>query len=328
MVALIARRLVNSIAILMLSTFVVFVLIALAGDPLGEMRDRQPPIPENVIHAEEVRLGLDQPVVTRYFRWLGGVVQGDFGPSVKPNQNIGTELAPRVSVTLRLVTAAIAIALVLALVAGTIAALFRNRLADHLISTSAFVLIALPSFWLAVLLKQLGIAINKASGFRVFFTVGDVSVPAPQQWLALIGDMAGHMILPTIVLTMIHYASWSRYQRTAIVESLSSEHVRFAVLRGLSRGRIIGSHVVRPALIPIVTVVALDLPALFSGAVITETVFQWRGMGGFLLESVANRDANAVMAWLLIAAVAVVFFNLLADIVYAIIDPRIRYGHA
>ncbi|CDP51833.1 ABC transporter permease [Paradevosia shaoguanensis] len=328
MLALIARRLANSIAILMLSTFVVFVLIALAGDPLGEMRDRQPPVPENVIHAEEVRLGLDQPVVTRYFRWLGGVVQGDFGPSVKPNQNIGAELAPRVSVTLRLVTVAIVIALVLALIAGTVAALFRNRWADHLISTSAFVLIALPSFWLAVLLKQLGIAINKASGYRVFFTVGDVSVPAPQDWLALIGDMAGHMILPTIVLTMIHYASWSRYQRTAIVESLSSEHVRFAVLRGLSRRRIIGSHVVRPALIPIVTVVALDLPALFSGAVITETVFQWRGMGGFLLESVANRDANAVMAWLLIAAVAVVFFNLLADIVYAIIDPRIRYGHA
>src|SRR5690606_12879506 len=113
----------------------------------------------------------------------------------------------------------------------------------HLISTSAFILIALPSFWLAVLLKQLGIAFNKASGARVFFTVGDVSVPAPAEWLALMADMAGHLILPTIVLTMIHYASWSRYQRTAVVESLSSDHVRFAVLRRLSRGRIIRSHV-------------------------------------------------------------------------------------
>lgn len=328
MLALIGRRLLNSLLILLISTFVVFSLVALAGDPLGELRDRQPPVSEAIIHAEEVRLGLDQPIPTRYVRWLTGVMQGDFGPSVKPNQNIGAELAPRVMVTLRLVTVAIAIAALLALIAGTVAALYRNRVADHLISTSAFVLIALPSFWLAVLLKQLGIAINKTANFRVFFTVGDVSVPAPSEWLPLMGDMAGHLILPTIVLTMIHYASWSRYQRTAIIESLSSDHVRFAVLRGLSRGRIVRSHVVRPALIPIVTVIALDLPALFSGAVITETVFQWRGMGGFLLESIANRDANAVMAWLLIAAVAVVLFNLLADIVYALIDPRVRYGNA
>jgi peptide/nickel transport system permease protein len=306
----------------------VFSLVALAGDPLGDLRDRQPPVPASVIHAEEVRLGLDQPVPVRYVRWLGGIFHGDFGPSVQPNQNIGAELAPRVWVTLRLVSVAIVIATVLALIAGTLAALYRNRLADHVISTSAFILIALPSFWLAVLLKQLGIAINKASGHRVFFTVGDVSIPAPADWLALSGDMAAHLILPTIVLTMIHFASWSRYQRTAVVESLSSDHVRYAVLRGLSRWRIIGAHVVRPALIPIVTVVALDLPALFSGAVITETVFQWRGMGGFLLESIANRDANAVMAWLLVAAVAVVFFNLLADIVYGLIDPRVRYGQA
>ncbi|KRA98010.1 ABC transporter permease [Devosia sp. Root685] len=328
MLALIGQRLVNSLAILLVSTFVVFTLVALAGDPLGELRDRQPPVPDNVIAAEEARLGLDQPIPLRYVTWLTGVVQGDFGPSVKPNQNIGAELAPRVGVTLRLVTTAIVIATLLALIAGTVAALYRNRIADHLISTSAFILIALPSFWLAVLLKQGGIALNKAANARILFTIGDVSVPAPKDFLPLMLDMAGHLILPTIVLTMIHFASWSRYQRTAVVESLSSDHVRFAVLRGLSRNRIVGAHVMRPALIPIVTVVALDLPALLSGAVITETVFQWRGMGGFLLESIANRDANAVMAWLLVAAAAVVFFNLLADIVYAIVDPRVRYGQA
>ncbi len=328
MLALIGRRLINSLAILLVSTFVVFTLVALAGDPLGELRDRQPPVPDNVIAAEEARLGLDQPIPVRYVTWLAGVMQGDFGPSVKPNQNIGAELAPRVNVTLRLVTTAIVIATVLALIAGTIAALYRNRVADHLISTSAFILIALPSFWLAILLKQGGIVLNRAANTRILFTVGDVSVPAPQEFLPLVLNMAGHLILPTIVLTMIHFASWSRYQRTAVIESLSSDHVRFAVLRGLSRNRIVGAHVVRPALIPIVTVVALDLPALLSGVVITETVFQWRGMGGFLLESIANRDANAVMAWLLIAALAVVLFNLLADIIYAAIDPRVRYGQA
>jgi len=328
MLTLIARRLLNSVLILLVSTMLVFSLIALAGNPLGELLDRQPPVPDSVIQAEEARLGLDQPIAVRYLRWLGGVVQGDFGPSVKPNQDIGRQLAPRILVTLRLVTVAIVFATLLALVAGTLAALYRDRFADHLISTSAFILIALPSFWLAVLLKQLGIAINRASGYRVFFTIGDVSIPAPQGFLALAADMAGHLVLPTIALTMVHYASWSRYQRTAVVESLSSDHVRFAVLRGLPRGRIIRAHVIRPALIPIVTVVALDLPALFSGAIITEPVFQWRGMGGFLLESIANRDANAVMAWLLVAAVAVVLFNLLADISYAFIDPRVRHGDA
>ncbi|WP_176084734.1 ABC transporter permease [Martelella sp. HB161492] len=328
MLVLIGSRLLNSLLILIASTFVVFCLVAMAGDPLGELRDQQPPVSEAVIHAEEVRLGLDQPIPTRYLRWVTGVLHGDFGPSVKPNQNIGQELAPRVWVTLRLVMTSIVIASLLALVAGTIAALYRNRAADHVISTSAFILIALPSFWLAVLLKQLGIAFNKAAHARIFYTVGDVSVPAPTQLLPLLANMAGHLILPTIVLTMIHFASWSRYQRASVVDSLSSDHVRFAVLRGLSRRRIVATHVIRPALIPIVTVIALDLPALFSGAIITETVFQWRGMGGFLLESIANRDANAVMAWLLVAAFAVVLFNLLADIIYALIDPRVRYGQA
>lgn len=328
MFALIGTRLVNSAFILLLSTIVVFTLVSLAGDPLGELRDRQPPVPEAAIKAEEVRLGLDQPIPIRYVRWLSGVVQGDFGPSVMPNQNIGNELGPRILVTLRLVVSAIVLAAVMALIAGTFAALYRNRVADHVISTSAFILIALPSFWLAVLLKQGGIVINKASNSRVFYTVGDISIPAPTEFFPLIINMAGHLILPTIVLTLIHFASWSRYQRTAVVDVLSSDHVRFAVLRGLTRRRIVTSHVIRPSLIPIVTVIALDLPALFSGVVITETVFVWRGMGGFLLESIANRDANAVMAWLLIAAFAVVLFNLLADVAYAVIDPRVRYGNA
>ncbi|MGZ9811672.1 ABC transporter permease [Pseudoroseicyclus sp. H15] len=326
MTGLILRRLANSAGILLASTFMVFLLVAMAGDPLADLKDRQPPVSEAVIQAEEQRLGLDHPPVERYAIWLSGLVRGDFGPSVLPNRDIGAELLPRVGVTLRLVVTAIVIAFGLALIAGTLAALFRNRWFDHLISGSAFILIALPSFWLAVLLKQGGIAANRAAQARIFYTVGDVSVPAPSGFWPLLLDMAGHLVLPTIVLTLIHYASWSRYQRTSVVESLGSDHARFAVLRGLSRRRIIGAHVVRPSLIPIVTVVALDLPALLSGVVITETVFQWRGMGGFLIESIGNRDANAVMAWLLIAATAVVLFNLVADLVYALIDPRVRYG--
>ncbi|MCX4471517.1 ABC transporter permease [Micromonospora sp. NBC_01655] len=326
MVQLIFRRLASAVLVLLLASIVIFTVISVSGDPLAELRDRQPPVPGSVIAAEEARLGLTDPLPVRYLSWLQGLVTGDFGPSTIATRDIGVELGSRVGVTLRLVILAIIIALVLSLLAGTVSALHQRRWPDLILTPSAFILLALPSFWLAVLLKQWGIAFNNATGYQTFYTVGAVSVPAPREFLPLVADIAGHMVLPTIVLALTHFATWSRYQRAAVAEGLAGDHVRFAVLKGLSRRRIIGSYVVRPALIPIVTIVALDLPVVFSGAVITETVFQWRGMGGFLLESIALRDTNAVLAWLLIAATAVVLFNLIADILYGLVDPRVRYA--
>lgn len=328
MLRLIMRRLASAVLVLLLASVVIFTVISVSGDPLAELRDRQPPVPESVITAEEERLGLHQPLPVRYLHWLGGVLTGDFGPSTIATRDIGAELGSRVGVTLRLVLVAIVLALALSLLAGTVSALHQRRWPDLLMTPAAFVLLALPSFWLAVLLKQWGIGLNDLTGYQIFYTVGAVSVPAPESLLPLVGDIAGHLVLPTIVLALVHFATWSRYQRAAVAEGLAGDHVRFAVLKGLSRRRIVRSYVVRPALIPIVTIVALDLPVVFSGAVITETVFQWRGMGGFLLESIALRDTNAVLAWLLIAATAVVVFNLLADILYGLVDPRVRYARS
>ncbi|SCE99052.1 peptide/nickel transport system permease protein [Micromonospora viridifaciens] len=325
MLRLILRRLASAVLVLLLASIVIFTVISVSGDPLAELRDRQPPVPESVIAAEEARLGLNDPLPVRYLTWLSGVVTGNFGPSTIATRNIGAELGTRVGVTLRLVLLAIVLALVLSLIAGTVSALHQRRWPDLLMTPAAFVLLALPSFWLAVLLKQWGIGLNNLTGYQLFYTVGEASVPRPAG-LALVADIGGHLVLPTIVLALVHFATWSRYQRTAVAEALAGDHVRFAVLKGLTRRRIIRSYVVRPALIPIVTIVALDLPVVFSGAVITETVFQWRGMGGFLLESIALRDTNAVLAWLLIAATAVVVFNLLADILYGLVDPRVRYA--
>ncbi|GAA1315872.1 ABC transporter permease [Leucobacter albus] len=324
MIGTILRRLGSAVMVLFLSTMVIFIIVGVSGDPLAELRDRQPPVSESVIAAEEQRLGLDLPITQRYVDWLGGLFRGDFGPSVQPARDIGVELGSRIGVTLQLVSTAVIIAIVLAALAGTISALRQRRWPDVFLTPTAFVLLALPSFWLAVLLKQWGIGINEATGYQVFATVGATSIPAPTEPLAAFLDTAAHMVLPTIVLILVHYAVWSRYQRTAVVESLGSDHVRFAVLRGLPRRTVVWSYVVRPSLVPIVTIVALDLPALFSGAVITETVFQWRGMGVFLLESITLRDTNAVMAWLLVAATAVVLFNLIADLLYLVLDPRVR----
>lgn len=322
---LILRRLASAILVLVLSSMIIFVVVSISGDPLAELRDRQPPVPESVIQAEEDRLGLDQPLPQRYLTWITGLFAGDLGPSTVATKDIGAELSTRLGTTLQLVVVAVVAALVLALLAGTVSALYQRRMPDNLITPTAFILLALPSFWLAVLLKQWGIGLNNLTGNQIFYTVGAQSVPRPEGFLAATLDTAAHMVLPTIVLLLLHFATWSRYQRTAVAESLASDHVQFAVLKGLSRRRIVGNYVVRPALIPIITIVALDLPVLFSGAVITETVFQWRGMGNFLLESITLRDTNAVLAWLLIAATAVVVFNLVADILYAIIDPRVRY---
>lgn len=326
MAVMILRRLLSAVGVLILASIVIFLVIAVSGDPLAELRDRQPPVPVTVIQAEEARLGLDRPLHERYLSWISGLVQGDLGPSTIANRDIGAELGSRIGVTLRLVSVAVAIALVLAVLAGTVSALRQRRFPDVVLTPATFVMLALPSFWMAVLFKQWGIFFNQKVGYSVFATVGANSVPPPRGLIPFLLDSAAHLVLPTLVLTLVHFATWSRYQRTAIAESLASDHVRFAVLKGLSRRRIVRSYVVRPALIPIITIVALDLPVLLSGAVITETVFQWRGMGGFLLESITLRDSNAVLAWLLIAAFAVVVFNLIADILYAVVDPRVRYG--
>ena len=325
MLGMILRRFVSALLVLLSSTVLIFVIVAVSGDPLAELRDRQPPVSASVIALEESRLGLDLPLAQRYLEWLFGLFRGDFGPSIQPARDIGADLGSRIGVSLQLVSVAIVIALVLAILAGTVSALRQRRWPDVFLTPTAFLVLALPSFWLAVLLKQWGIGINEATGLRIFATIGASSIPAPTDPLAAVLDLATHMVLPTIVLILVHYAVWSRYQRTAVAESLGSDHVRFAVLKGLPRRTIIWSYVVRPALVPIVTIVALDLPALFSGAVIVETVFQWRGMGVYLLESITLRDTNAVMGWLLIAAIAVVVFNFIADMLYLVLDPRVRY---
>lgn len=319
------RRLGMAIPILLISTFVTFIAVAASGDPLAELRERQPPVPEASIQAEERRLGLDNPILLRYWLWLTGLLRGDFGASVNPTADIGAELATRVGVTFRFVIVAILIAVILAVITGALAAIRQGGVFDAATSATAFFFLSVPSFWLAVMLKQGGIGFNDAIGHRVIFTVGAESVPrAPAGWPWIL-DVAGHLILPTISLALISYAAWSRFQRVAMIEVLDSDYVRLATAKGLPRRTVLRKYALRNALIPLVTVVAMDFTAVLSGAVISETVFQWRGMGDYLLTSIATRDVNAVMGWMLIAAIAVVAFNFIADLLYGVLDPRITH---
>jgi peptide/nickel transport system permease protein len=325
MLAYAIRRVAASIPVILAATFVVFMLVSLTGNPVDRLRLLDPPPPPEVLKAEEHRLFVDQSLLTRYWLWLSGLPHGDFGPSVDQYLKIGPEVFSRFAVTFRLVLLAMLVALVLAVVVGVVSAVKQYTVIDYTSTFFGFLFLAMPAFWLAVLLKEGGVFANNNLGGTVFYTVGESSVVVEGGFLAKFADGVGHMILPTIALTLISFASWSRYQRASMLEVLNSDYVRLARAKGLRWRKVMTRHALRTALIPLVTITALDLANIIGGAVVTETVFQWRGAGRLLLDAIRARDVHVVMAWLLVASTAVVLFNLLADLLYAKLDPRIRY---
>lgn len=326
MLPYVVRRVLIAIPVTLVATFVTFLLVAFSGDPLAELKTRNPRPPASTIRIAEHRLWLDQPVLQRYWHWLRSVfTQGYFGPSVQANVNIRHELLSRLGVTFRLVALAMLLAALLAVVVGVIGAVRQYSTVDYVTTFSGFLFLSLPVFWLALLLKQGGISLNKHVGSTVIYTIGDHSIGLHTSAWGHVKDVLGHMVLPTITLALISFAAWSRFNRASMLEVLNSDYVRLARAKGLSGRRVLVRHALRTALIPLVTVMALDLAAILSGAIVTETVFQWHGMGDFLLQSIRYRDAFSVTGWLLVIAIIVILFNLVADILYAVLDPRIRY---
>lgn len=326
MLAYAVRRVLASVPILILATFMVFVMVSLAGDPLSPLKERNPQPPPRTFELEIARLHLDEPLLTRYWHWITGVVRGDFGPSVLSTMDIGTELLDRFLVTFRLIAVAMLVAVVLAVLVGAVSAVKQYSRTDYTFTFFGFLFLAMPSFWFAILLKEAGVGFNTAVGSQVLFTIGDSSVYVQGGVWARLTDILGHMILPTISLALLSFAAWSRFQRAAMLEVLNSDYVRLARAKGLRRGAVMTRHALRTALIPLTTVTALDLGAIIAGAIVTENVFQWRGAGSFLFEAIQRDDVYAVSGWLLISATFVILFNLAADLLYAVLDPRIRYG--
>ncbi|MGH3769905.1 MAG: ABC transporter permease [Pseudonocardiaceae bacterium] len=326
MLAYAVRRILVSVPILLLATFVVFVMVSLSGDPLSQLKTRNPPPPPRTLQLEAHRLHLDDPLLARYWQWITGVIHGDFGPSVQSTQVIGPELAHRFLVTFRLIGLAMLLALVLAVLVGVLSAVKQYSATDYTFTFFGFLFLAMPSFWLAILLKEAGISFNDTIGDQVLFTIGERSVYLEGGTWTSIVDILGHMILPTISLALLSFAAWSRFQRASMLEVLGSDYVRLARAKGLRRTTVTIKHALRTALIPLVTVTALDLGAIISGAIVTENVYQWHGAGSYLLESIQHDDVYAVAGWLLVSATFVILFNLAADLLYAVLDPRIRYA--
>lgn len=323
MVPFIIRRLAIAVVVLIVSTFVTFVMVANSGDPLGTLTQRQPPPPKATINAMRDQLHLNDPIPVRYWYWLRNAVQGNFGKDIH-NNAVAPDLFSRLGVTARLVFIAMIVAVILAIISGVVSAVKQYSITDYTTTFLGFVFISLPTFWLAGLLKDVAIRINIDTGSQIFSVSGEATPDYNGGFFGNLSDRASHLILPTITLALISYAAWSRYQRASMLEVLNSDYIRLARAKGVPWRRVLVRHGLRTALIPLTTVVAIGFGAIIGGAVITETVFDWHGMGEYLLQSLNITDINAVMAWLAVAGTAVVVFNLIADILYAVLDPRIR----
>ncbi len=325
MTGFVLRRLLVSIPVIVASSVVVFAMVAASGDPLAELR-ANPNASKATIALRRHELHLDESIPARYVRWAKDAVHGDFGRSMVDDERVTTKIGRAFGVTLRMVLLATVLAFFGAIALGVYSAVRQYSLGDYAGTLFAFVFFSMPVFWLAGILKDLGIRFNQRVHHTVFYTVGEKTPGLHGSFLSTLGNRLGHLALPTITLALISMASWSRFQRAAMLDVLDADYIRTARAKGVPELRVITRHALRNALIPLTTVVAIDFAAVLGGAVLTESVFAWKGMGRVLLDAIYAQDVNVVTAELVVIALTVVVFNLLADVLYAVLDPRIRNG--
>ena len=318
MLSFILRRLVQVVPMLLLLTFVVFLLLHLAPYDVVDAITT-PSMSDETIQLIRERYGLDQNVLVQYAAWLGNVVQGDLGYSLTSRQPIASELAARIPNTIVLVAPAYVTALVLAVILGLVAGSRRGRLPDRIIDGLAGVGIATPSFWFALLLIYLFGYVLRWFPIIGMHTVGKQGDPV---------DFLLHFVLPFAVLVVGFFPELARYVRSATITQTGQDYVLVQRAYGASRGRILATHVSRNVLLPVVTQLGLALPILVTGAIVTESVFAWPGIGPYFLTATKSLDYPVILAVLLLSAVLVILGNLLADLLYVVVDPRIRLGGA
>jgi peptide/nickel transport system permease protein len=310
------RRLAQMIPLLLGITVVLFAVIQAApGGPEAALLGSGRSVDPALVQAYRERLGVDRPVAVQYGRWLGGVVRGDLGVSFSTGRPVAEMIRERLPATLELMGASFLLAAVLALALGTLSALRQYSWWDHVGTGVSFLGIAMPVFWLALILQ---LVFGVWLGWLPVAGRGDVGD-------ASLGGRLAYLVLPAFVLSFRYVAGWSRYLRSSLLGALRADYVRTARAKGLPERVVVGVHALRNALIPVVSVMALSLAELVSGAVITETVFAWPGIGRMFVQAMFSRDYPLLMGILLLGSAAVVVANLLADVVYGLLDPRIRY---
>ncbi len=313
MARFIVQRLGESLIVLLIMSFVIYGLIGLMpGDPIDLMINADPRLTAEDAARLRALSGRDRPIAERYWNWLSAALSGDLGYSRIHARPVLDVLLPALANTVWLMGLGFALALAIALPAGIAAALKPQSATDNAINLLAFAGISIPPFWLAILLI-------------ILFAVVLGWLPAGGMGDATLAGTATHLILPVLTLTLVTVGGIVRFVRAAMMEALRQDYVRTARAKGLSVRRVVFGHVLRNAMIPVVTILALNFGALFSGALITETMFGWLGMGKTIYDSILGNDYNLALVGLLFATLTTLLANLLADLAYAWLDPRISY---
>lgn len=315
------RRSLQSLVLVFIVLTLTFFLLHLApGDPLARYYD--PEISPETIEMIKHRLGLDRPLLEQYLRWMSSFVRGDFGVSLRYNRPVGALLAEAIPNTLRLTIAALLLHIALGVFLGVLSAAKRYSLFDRVNTVAALFVYSIPSFWLAlmlILLFSLKLGILPSSHMR---TIGGEGLGG----FSLFLDQLKHLVMPAFVLAAASAASTARYMRGSMLDVLREDYIRTARAKGVPELWVFLKHALRNAALPVVTIIGLSLPLLLGGAVVTEKIFSWPGMGGLAVDSIYARDYPVVLAVNFVVAVMVIAGNFLADIAYAVIDPRIKMG--
>jgi peptide/nickel transport system permease protein len=314
MIRFILHRTAQSAVLLAIVSVIGFAMLhLLPGGPLAQFA-LTPGMTQADLARVAHQMGLDRPWPVQYAEWIGRILVGDWGRSYRDNQPVLDIIASHLGATLELMVSSTFLAVLLGTWIGVLGAVRRYSLADQLATVGAMVALSIPTFWFGlVVIYIFSVQLNWLPAGNIA-TVGDASF----------SDYALHLILPTIVLALVTVATWSRYMRASMLDVINQDYVRTARAKGLSRRRVLIQHAMRNALLPMITLAGLQLPTLLSGALVTETVFTWPGMGRLFLDSLGYRDYPVVMGLLMFSAVLVLLGNMLADLFYVLADPRVR----
>ncbi len=316
MLTYIGRRLLQMVPLVFGISLILFAVIQMApGGPEGALLETGRFVDPEVIEAYRERLGVDQPIHIQYVRWISAAAAGDLGVSFSTTRPVSEMILERLPATLELMASSFLLAAVIAIGLGIFSAVKQYSWFDYFSTGVSFLGIAMPVFWFALIL-QLVFSVKlgwlPVAGTE---TVGATSL----------GDHLLHLILPAVVLSFRNIAGWSRYLRASLLGVLRADFIRTARAKGLPEGAVVGIHGVRNALIPVLSIMALGLADMFSGAVITETIFAWPGIGRMFVQAMFSRDYPLLMGIMMMGSVMVIVFNLVADVLYGVLDPRIRY---
>lgn len=309
----IVKRILVAIPVLIGITILDYAIMCLAGSPLEMLQG--PRVSEAAVEAKAIALGLDKPFYVQYFVWLGQLLQGNMGYSIKSSQAVSAMIGSHLGPTLLLMGTSLMVGLLIAIPAGIYSAVHQYSAGDYAAVTFSFFGSSIPSFFLALLLIYVfTVKLNwlPSSGMTTLGTNGGF------------GDVAKHMVMPVIVLAVSIAGRNIRYIRSAVLEILQQDYLRTARAKGIGRFLVINKHALRNALVPIVTVIGMEIPVLFGGAVIVEQVFSWPGLGLMTMSAITARDYPVIMGVCLLSAVVVLAANLVTDILYALVDPTIQ----